>query len=94
VRNEIICPHCGEHDAEPSSNARSTATVLGALSGATLVVLRIAGRTPAILPATLLAGALIGLLWGAKAGQFINDRIDETFPRMHQCRACGREYEI
>jgi hypothetical protein len=94
VRNEIICPHCGEHDAESSSNARSTATVLGALSGAALVVLRIAGGTPTALPATLLAGALIGLLWGAKAGLFIGDRIDETFPRMHRCRACGGEFEI
>lgn len=94
MKNEVICPHCGERDAGSSSNARSAATVLGALSGAALVVLRIAGRTPAALPATLLAGALIGLLWGAKAGQFIHDRIDEAFPRMHQCHACSWEFEI
>ncbi|PIQ43416.1 MAG: hypothetical protein COW05_04725 [Gammaproteobacteria bacterium CG12_big_fil_rev_8_21_14_0_65_46_12] len=89
----VICPHCGSGHTKPGKRAGETGAVLGGLSGAAILVLRVVGRSVPVLPATLLTAAVIGLLWGAKAGQVVGTRIDDFFPHRARCRACGSEFD-
>lgn len=94
MKSATICPRCRTRNADTGANARSAGAILGGLSGATLIILRIVDRAPAAFSVPLLAVALIGLLWNVNAGQFIGARTDETFPHKIRCRICGSEFEV
>lgn len=92
MNEPIPCPHCGSAHTRPGTLGRDAGTVIGGMAGAAMIVLRIIGRSSPVLASALLAGSLIGLLWGAQAGRAIGAKMDETFPITFRCRTCGREF--
>ena len=87
----IPCPHCGSLHTRPGAEARTTGAVVGGMTGAAFVVLRIISRSSPILASALWVGGLIGLAWGGQAGYVLGAKIDQTFPRS-RCCACGKDF--
>lgn len=90
----ITCPHCGSRNNRPGNQARTTGMIVGGMAGAAFVVLRIINRTSPVLASALLAGGLIGLLWGGEAGHAIGTKVDEISARGHRCHACGKGFDV
>lgn len=86
------CQGFGPGSVGAAESAREAGAVLGALSGAAVVVWRILGHSAPIAPAVLLIGAAVGLVWGAKAGQVFGSYIDVTFPRKARSHSCGKDF--
>lgn len=84
------CPFCGAEIPADGNSARNAGTVIGALAGSAMVVARILRGAPPILPATLLVGCLIGLLWGAQAGRLVGEQVQDLMPTPC-CPKCGRD---
>ena len=92
MANRKSCPHCGSRHIEAGDCAEETGAVLGDLSGAAILVWRVVGRASPVVPVVILTCAVIGLLWGAKAGQVVGSVVDDTFPRKARCLECGDRF--
>ena len=92
MANRTTCPHCCSRHIEIGECVEETGAVLGALSGAAFLVWRVVGRASPVVPAAILTCAVIGLLWGAKAGQVVGSMVDDTFPRKARCLECGAQF--
>ena len=86
------CPECGSFHTEPQTPAANTGVVIGGMAGAAIVVLRIIGRSSPIVATVLLAGGLVGFLWGAQAGRAIGTEIDQLISVEYRCRSCGAKF--
>lgn len=92
MANRTTCPHCGSRHIQAGECAEESGAVLGALSGAAILVWRVVGRASPVAPAAILTCAVIGLLWGAKAGQVVGSVVDDTFPQKARCLECGAQF--
>lgn len=81
------CPACGSFNTRETT-AGQTAMILGGLAGCAIVTARLTGRVSPLLASTLLAGGLIGTIWGASIGSMIGESL---FCR-GKCLACGEEF--
>lgn len=92
IQTYATCPHCGSGHTHQLYVIARKGMMAGGMLGMAAVVGRLISKPIPVMAPALIAGAVIGLLWGSQAGRSVGGMFDGLMPR-YRCLGCGKEFD-
>jgi uncharacterized protein YcfJ len=85
------CPHCGSCNTDQVHSGAQIGMMIGGVLGAAYATKKIIDDPLPVLATSLIAGCVLGLLWGSETGQIIGSFVDKAMPN-YRCFDCDKEF--